>query len=244
MKKWTPYRSGLLLVVLAMTLGGCDGGWREPETPRLETRTFALHHMRANEAADLIRPYVYTERVGAPGALGEAQSDSPAITVRETADNLDRIAAVLAEFDRPDDSTDRTLSLRFQLISGNGSELDPRIVGVVTELQRFLRFDGYSLMGEAFVAVAAGRFEQRIRTEAAIYHIDGWYRPSTQTLGIALWRVNVNGNKDVMPLETTVTIQPGKTLVLGTVAGDDDTVILVVHSLVTDQMDGDRPVPE
>ena len=100
MKKWTSCASGVLLAALALHMGGCDAGWGGSETPSLETRTFALHHIEASEAANLIGPYIYAERAGAPGMVSEAQDDSPAITVRETADNLDRIAAVLAEFDR------------------------------------------------------------------------------------------------------------------------------------------------
>ena len=172
MKKWTLFGPGVLLAALAMQIGGCDVGWSEPETPTLETRTFALHRMDAGEAANLIGPYIYSERAGAPGIVSEAQDDSPAITVRETADNLDRIAAVLAEFDRPSDST---LALKFQLISPYGSEPDPEIADVVTELRRFLRFDGYSLAGETFVSLASGSFQQSIRTEEIIYSIRGYY---------------------------------------------------------------------
>ncbi len=231
MKKWTLFGSGVLLAALAMQIGGCDVGWSEPETPTLETRTFALHHMDAGEAAKLIDPYIYAEREGAPGMASAAEHVLPAISVRETPHNLDRIAAVLAEFDRPSDST---LALRFQLISPYGSEPDPEIADVITELRRFLRFDGYSLAGETFVSLARRQFKQTIKTEEATYSISGAYWPPSKTLDIDLRGTNVQ------PFETTVVIQPGKTLVLGTVIGDDVTAILVVRSLVTDQIDVNR----
>ena len=243
MKKWTSCASGVLLAALALQVGGCDAGWGERETPSLETRTFALHHMEASEAANLIGPYIYAERAGAPGVVSEAQDDSPAITVRETADNLDRIAAVLAEFDRPADRT-RTLVLKFQLISTNGTELDPQIADVVTELRRFLRFDGYTMAGETFVSLASGSFKQSIRTEEITYNINGRYWPASKSLNIDLHRINVeqfaSGRQletKVAILATSVVIQPGKTLVLGTIIEDNVTAILVVRSLVTDEID-------
>ena len=234
MKKWTLCASGVLLAALALHVGGCDAGWGESETPSLETRTFALHHMEANEAADLIGPYIYAERAGAPGIVSEAQDDSPAITVRETADNLDRIAAVLAEFDR---SPERMLALKFQLISPNGSEPDPQIADVVAELRRFLRFDGYSLAGETFVSLASGHFEQSIRTEEITYRISGNYRSASKKLDIELHETNVPFSSGRRRFGTSVLIQPGKTLVLGTVIEDNTTAILVVRSLVTDEID-------
>ena len=243
MRKCTLFGSRVLLAALAMQIGGCDVGWSERETPSLETRTFALHHIEASEAANLIGPYIYSERAGAPGMVSEAQDDSPAITVRETADNLARIAAVLAEFDRPADRT-RTLALKFQLISPNGSEPDPEISDVVAELRRFLRFDGYSLAGETFVSLASGGFQQSIRTEEITYSISGHYWPASKRLDIHLHRTDVRQFSSSRPqFETSVVIQPGKTLVLGTVIEDNATAILVVRSLVTDEIDANDKAP-
>ncbi len=248
MKKSRLFAAAALLSVLAMHVGGCNGEWGERGTS-LETRTFALHHIEASVAANLIGPYIYAERAGAPGMVSEAQDDSPAITVRETADNLARIAAVLAEFDRPADRT-RTLALKFQLISPNGSEPDPEISDVVAELKRFLRFDGYSLAGETFVSLASGRFQQSIRTEEITYSISGYYRPATKKLDIELHRTYVEQfatgrqlETSRRQLETSVVIQPGKTLVLGTVIEDNVTAILVVRSLVTDEIDANDKAP-
>ena len=235
MKKWTLYGSCVLLATFAMHLGGCDAGWGNRGTP-LETRTFALHHLEAREAVNLIGPYVYTDRVGAPGMVSEVQGDSTAVTVRETADNLDRIAAVLAEFDRP---IDRTLVLKFQLISPNGTEPDSRIADVVTELQRLLRFDGYSLAGEALVPIASGSFQQIIRTDEIDYGIRGHYSPAGKGLDIELYRTGAAGaiRTSQNLLETGIVIQPGKILVLGTVIEDNTTAILIVRSFVTDESD-------
>jgi len=82
-----------LWVVSTLLAAGCGGG------PRLETRTFALRHLGPGEARAIIQPYVYTDR---PGAKGDISAVQNAITVRETSDNLDRIARVLAQYDRPE----------------------------------------------------------------------------------------------------------------------------------------------
>ena len=243
MRKPTILGPAVLMAAFAMHLGGCDVGSGE-RGASLETRTFALQHMEAPEAVNLIDPYVYSERVGAPGMVSAAKRESRAITVRETADNLDRIAAVLAEFDRPSAGS---LALKFQLISSNGSETDPQIADVVRELDRFLRFDGYSLEGEAVVSLVSGAFHQRIRAEQTTYDISGVYRSRTQALQINV-RTNrperfgsnttftaVSGGRHLF--STEVVIQPGKTLVLGTVTEDEATAILVVRSLVTDEVD-------
>ncbi len=242
MTKWIPGASGVLLAALAVS--GCDGAWGDRETP-LETRTFALQHMEASEAVNLIGPYVYGERDGTPGMVSEAKRDARAITVRETADNLDRIAAVLAEFDRPGSGP---LVLKFQLISPNGSEPDPQIADVVRELDRFLRFAGYSLEGEALVSLVRGNFHQRIRAEETTYDISGtyWSRTGMLQINVRTNRRQTFGINTVTTVSggwqlftTEVVIQPGKTLVLGTVTGDETTAILVVRSLVTDQAAAD-----
>ena len=245
MKKWTLIGSGVLAAGLVVNLVGCDADLEQRGTLSLETRTFALHHMDATEAAKLIDLYIYAEREGAPGVASATKRGSPAISVRETPDNLDRIAAVLAEFDRPGTSS---LALKFQLISPNGSEPDPQIADVVRELDSFLRFDGYSLESEALVSLIGGAFHQRIRTEETTYDINGVYWPRTKTLEISVRtsrHPKRSGNTTFTPVfsdgrqlfTTEVVIQPGKTLVLGTVTGDDATAILVVRSLVTDQVD-------
>ena len=87
---------------------GCDMG------PRLETRTFRLAYLRSYEASELIDPYVYGARERHPGAVSVIEG---AITVRETRDNLEQIARVLAEFDQPRPD----IRLHFQLI-----EADPK----------------------------------------------------------------------------------------------------------------------
>ena len=79
------------------------------QTPDLDIETFNLTHRSGHEATEIIYPYVFQDREGAPGTMSATQD---AISVRETRDNLEKIGRVLAEFDQPQEE----LRLRFQLI--------------------------------------------------------------------------------------------------------------------------------
>lgn len=128
----------------------------QASAPALETRTFELQYMEPHEARDLIRPYVWDDRAGAAGTMSAADNT---ISVRETPDNLDRIAAVLEEFDRPRP----TVRLHFQLIEADGAARgDPAIADVEAELRRLFRYEGYRLVNEAVVGGMEGSHIEQI----------------------------------------------------------------------------------
>jgi len=132
--------------ILALGVFGCE----RDDTPELETRTFELLHLEDWVAQDLVEPYVYADRPGAPGKVSVVEGK---LTVRETADNLHRIEETLLEFDRPKPA----VRLTFQIIEANGgAEVDPRIAEVETALRRLFRFEGYRLVGEVMVHGTAG----------------------------------------------------------------------------------------
>ena len=99
----TLIRLALPLVLLTAACG---------RTPQLDTRTFSLQYLSADAVHGLIEPYVYTDRADAPGSLSFTEST---VTVRETADNLDKIARVLAQYDVPSP----WVRLHFQLIEAD-----------------------------------------------------------------------------------------------------------------------------
>ncbi len=152
----------LTMGALSLLIAACE------MTPDLETRTFAVQHLQPHEVGDLIDPYVYGEREGAPGALSVIEG---AVTIRETADNLAQIERVLAQFDqaRPD------VRLHFQLIEADGfTESDPRIAQVEDQLRRLFPFQGYRLAGEATVtATDVTEFEQGLRASDGLFLIRG-----------------------------------------------------------------------
>ena len=134
--------------------------------PALETQTFELRFLEPHEARDLIRPYVWDDRAGAAGTMSATDN---MISVRETGDNLDRIAAVLEEFDLPQP----TVRLNFQLIEANGAaQGDPAIADVEAELRRLFRYEGYRLVNEAVVGGMEGsHIEQVVGTN---WNEEGW----------------------------------------------------------------------
>ncbi len=126
-------------VLLGVVLAACG------RAPNLETRTFRLQSLADHVALTVIDPYVYGDRPNAPGAATAMQG---VLTVRETRDNLDRIARVLEEFDSPRQS----VTLHFQVILANGAgSADPAIAEVEEELRKLFRFAGYRLVAQGSV---------------------------------------------------------------------------------------------
>jgi hypothetical protein len=217
MRSMTMKRTLLATVALTSVLAACQN------SQSLETRTFTLEHIDAYEASVLLEPYVYVNRAGAPGAMTNSQRG---ITVRETSDNLEQIARVLADIDvpRPD------VRLHFQLIHANGfTDTDPRIAEVETQLRELFQFRGYQLIGEAFVsATDRSEIEQGLggdhEVSASIYYAS----PGT----IRLNNVHLYSYEGGDRLTTTVNIRPGQTLILGSAskAGEDVTLLLTVRA--------------
>lgn len=177
--------------------------------PRLDTRTFTVEHRSAEDVARLVEPYVFHDRAGAPGTLSITRG---ALTVRETPDNLERVAALIREYDvaRPD------VRLRFQIIEADGfTDPDPRIADVTEELAKLFQFRGYRLAGEALVTATDGaRFSQTLSAGDGVYRVEGgvfWVQGSTLRLdSVELFAPGMG-----TVLTTTVNIRPGQTLVLG-----------------------------
>ena len=243
-----------LLALLAM-VGGCEiamaertgsqsDDWkaaftRLSELPALETRTFQLEHLTSDAATVLIDPYVYRDRPRAPGRIS-APIGVRAISVRETPDNLDKMARVLERFDVASEAPP-SYRLHFQVVTANGGESsDERVASVEKELRKIFRFEGYSLIGEGHVAVSEGPFELQIETDAAEP-----IEPSQN------WRIHIDGSvhrgrelrlsiTDLPPgfgttarrtgkVETRLGFRPGQTLVLGSMPSQDQTVFIIVH---------------
>lgn len=211
-----------LAVLLAV---GCQ------RTPELDTRTFALEHIRPHEAQQLIEPYVYGDRPEAPGAISGTMN---AVTVRETRDNLDKIERVLAEHHVPR----ADVRLHFQLIEADGySGADSAIAEVEAELRKLFDFQGYRLLGEAFVtATDGGEIAQALtRTGGSVFQLRGavyWAGPQTVRLDeIAIF------DREGAGITTTVNIRPGQTLVLGSTPRSDASSTLLL-TVLAEEVEG------
>jgi hypothetical protein len=234
-------RSSLALLIAGWLLACSAGG------PSLVTRTYALKYLRGQNAAPIIAPYVYTDRQNAKGMF--TVSDN-AITVRETPDNLDKIARVLAEYDRPRPF----VRLAFHLIEADGAATtDSAIRDVEATLRQLFRFRGYRLVAEGVASVTEkGEVTQTLTTapRGSYEATHGGYE-----LNSSVERLAGSGDSATVELSvhlqgagssfrTTVTIPVGKTAVLGNVQPlpSGRTLILTVRpELLTTSPVGDAP---
>ena len=216
---------GLLLASLAILLGGCQG-------PELDTRTFEVRYLPSHQVDALIAPYVYTDRERSPGTLSATEG---AVTVRETEDNLDKIARVLEQYDRPRP----TGMLHFQISEADGAVgTDPAIADVEQELRRLFRFEGYELLAETKVGGIAGTaLHQVVRARdgdtefgirGGVSEVRTGASGATVTLDVEL------SSRGGQGLATTVTIPADHTVVLGTAQaeGVEGALILTVRAEV------------
>jgi len=198
-------------------------------SPRLETRTFALHYLGPGEVDQLLHPYVDFER---PGAKGAMTSTNSTVTVRETPDNLDRIARVLAQYDRPQPS----VRLHFELIRADGAaRADSSIRDVETQLKALFRFRGYALVAEGVVTGAQNyASEQMLSGSGGPYVVRARIQRVSGAGDSAVVMLDVELHFPRQPwqsFQTAVGIPAGKTAVLGNVAGGNggDALILAVR---------------
>jgi hypothetical protein len=219
-RRVVPLFLGILLV-----FGGCD----RFGSPDLDVQTFHLDHRSGFEAAELIAPYVFGDREENPGDMS---ATGEAITVRETRDNLEKIARVLEEFDQPAPG----VLLRFQLIEANSfREEDPAIADVVAELRQLFRFEGYRLIGESVVATGGmnGDFSQPFFGVGEDLSEEYMVRGTASYRGngpIRLQNIMLYSEQGGV-LETSVNAAMGQTLVMGgsTAPGGVRTLILTVR---------------
>jgi len=198
--------------------------------PELEVRTFKVEHVGVESAAKVIEPYVYTDRPDAPGAISTS-INLDTVSVRETADNLARIERVLAEVDVPRTVTGtqaKSFRLHFQLVEANGEpRTDPAIADLAAELAKTFRFQGYALTGEAHVVAREGdSFKHFLKTNSGQYRVQGrLYAHVGQNSELVVYLSR--GSLEV--LSTSLGVQPGKTLVIGSVPDDQTTLLFVVR---------------
>lgn len=214
-------RSTALLAgfLAALASAACGRG------PDLETRTFELAYLYPPEAAEMVAPYVYTDRPDGPGVISHFPGG---ITVRETPDNLERIGRELARFDRPKPA----VRLHFQIIEADGAEArDPRIADVEGVLRDLFRFDGYRLVAEAQLgaqegssstqAMRHGESDYAIRANVQRVRHSG--ERGAVELGVALF------SHDMGPaIETAMSVPVGQTVVVGSAQPRPDQRALIL----------------
>jgi len=219
------------VAMLVLVAGACSG-------PQLDTQTFELKYLDAQTAASLIQPYIYFDRETNPGTLSTAgDMASYLITVRETPDNLAKIARVLDEYDKPAPM----VQLHFQLIEADGSDTtDPAIENVESALRQLFRFRGYKLLAEAVLSgVSGSTMRQNIGGEPQYFGIETNIRDvrGTGDSGTVRFDVGLFGVTLGTVFETTANVRMGQTMVLGSTkpVRSMGTLILAVRPEVMKQ---------
>lgn len=219
-------RHRYLVALLALFATACLPG------EELETRTFELEHLEPGEAVGLLEPYVYPDREGAEGMLSTTQRT---VTVRELPENVERIAAVLEEFDRQPPG----VRLNFKVIEANGyAGADAAIADIEAELRKLFNFDGYRLAAQTVLPIVErGDLDQTVGELG--YHIEGtvWDVTVKDGAGSVMMAIGLEGL-----FRTTVTIPIGETVVLGSgrVIGLDDDVRAAILVVEPELMAGSR----
>lgn len=221
---------GRPLLVVAI-LAACGGD------PELDARTFELRHLDPGEAVEMVTPYVYTDRPEAPGVV---TAFSGGITVRETEDNLGKIARVLEEHDRPEPG----VRLHFQLIEADGfGDGDERIQEVEAALRQLFRFEGYRLVAEAQMVAMEGSVSRQILEESGRqFGISGrleQVRAASTGSGTVVLSVELGTTEMGSAIQTTMAVPVGQTVVLGSAKPlDAPTLILTVRPELVPLPDG------
>jgi hypothetical protein len=210
----------LFLGVATLLIGaGCGAA------PELDTRTFELQYLQPDEAADMVQPYVYHDRPDAPGMVTVF---SAGITVRETADNLEKIARVLEEYDRPKPG----VRLLFQLIQANGAgAADPRISDVEQALKELFRFEGYELVTETQLGAVVGSGSTQVfGHEGVQYAITAHIQNVRERAGAGAVELHVELMSDQIgrAMTTSMTVPVGQTVVLGSTQPDPERAALIL----------------
>lgn len=207
-----------LTILAASLLGACGIG-----APDLDTRTFELKHLRPPEASAIIAPYVYADRQAGKGTLSIGGTT---ITVRETPDNLDKIARVLAEYDRPQ----ATVRLSFRLIQANGvGAVDPALADIESTLRGLFRFRGYRLMGEGVVSgIEGSEVSQMLGSGANQYELNAEIERLSGRGDSAMVQLAVRLLLFPGMFRTRVSVPVGKTAVLGNVQGGQTRTTLIL----------------
>jgi hypothetical protein len=192
---------------LALVLAGAAAARAQPEPP-LVVHAYTLRHQPAAEALALVHPLL------SPRGTVQLQPGGNTLMVRDEEEVVERVVAVLREFDHPA----QKLAIRIQVVragdGGEGERLEPELADRLREL---LRYDSYRVMAAADLEAREG--------EQVSYELGEEYRIVFQ-LGtlmsrerIKLHDFEVTRRADVDDrqrlLRTQVNLRLGRPMILG-----------------------------
>jgi hypothetical protein len=231
-------------LVLAATIAAAasaqaqqTGAPQPRSNPDIVVKTITLRHLSANDATQLLSPYVQT-----PGGGVYAVPGIRGVTIREVPKVLAEMEKILASYDR----SPATVTLNFQLIAAEEvGPRDPALAGLDSLLRGVLKFSGYRLLRttvanateNSSVSQSLAADQEMLTLKAFVYEI----RTDGDEGSV---RLTVSLDRDMIPATTTkpgtapkellstgVSVPLGHTVVLGAAAADggNRTFILTVR---------------
>ncbi len=165
-------RVALSLATLMLAALVVPGGALAQPTDSREVHAFTLENQPASEALVLVR------RLLSDDGTVELQPRENTVVVRDRRDVLDRLRPLIESFDHP------KIDLRFEihLLSAGGDTGSAPPPAVVEKLERYLRYDGYRVLGSAGVTSReGGRVTYDLGDD---YQVS--FRPGTMVAGSSL----------------------------------------------------------
>jgi len=201
-------------------------------TPKLEIETFEVNHLDSYRLSQLVEPYIFYDREGAAGMYTQSGN---VLTVRETPDNLVRIAAVLQRYDIKKPS----IILYIDVIEANGGDIDPSIQDIADLLRELFRFSGYTKVAGGVISVTEGGVVQQTMGASSGGNQRGSFEFQARFSQLAeedgewtLYAENLSlRRQDGTNISTSALLRVGQTTLVGTsLAGPDvKAVILAVR---------------
>ncbi|HXG57802.1 MAG TPA: secretin N-terminal domain-containing protein [Thermoanaerobaculia bacterium] len=216
----------MLSLIVLMSCGAAlaDAGEARP----LSVRTFQFKHKEADRAAAIIKPLISGE-----GSMS-IQPATNALVVTDHPDNLQQVAAVLAEFDAPP----RPVTLSFRLVgasraASNAPPVPEELRDVASKLS-MLKFNAFENLGEANVQGREG--EPGLIELPSGYRAEfqfGEYDPASHTIKLNNFRVSKlqGSGRDqqlVQLYNATLNVKPGQTLIVGASKPQGNRSLMIV----------------
>ena len=119
----------------------------------------------------------------------------------------------------------------FHLVEANGfRETDPEIQDVVSELRELFRFEGYRLLDTGLLnstTIGGGGHARLAGGEHGAFQIETGVE-QTQDPGLLRVRVELASETEGRPMEATVNVRDGQTLVLGSTRTSSGAALILI----------------
>lgn len=202
--------TGLMAMLLVTATAFANAADAADAGRSLTVRTFQFKHKQADKAAAAIKALV-----GAEGSIS-IQPSTNALVVTDSPENLKKIAAALAELDKPV----QALQLSIRLVSaGRAAEEEGHVDPVLNDVASKLALLRYNVLQNIGAAQVTGSEGEPGVVELNGYRADfkfGEYDSVSDTVKLGEFRLSKLEGDQLSPmLKTTLNLKLGQTVILG-----------------------------